>query len=424
MGPGTMAAAVTENPSITIPNVPRLEPSGSNWAIFSLRFQEAMEANRKWGHFDGSSTRPAAADPNKPTDEEKATQVDWDQNEMVAKYLLTQHMPDSAAVRLRPIALVADRWAKVKTEYSVKSQYAEVDLLTAFSEMRCSSVSEVWTFLGQMRVKREELAAVGVEVTGKEYQSAILKSIPEEMSKFASGLLTSTRMFAPGMKVDPDILIDNISEEADRLTARRKRDKSAKGRGQQGGAQDKALAATGEGGRRKRKGKCHNCGKLGHWARECRSQKKDDQQSGQSNANANASTSQNQSQQGSQPPAYTGSQSRPANKPVGSANAVADADDEPDGCWAADFASEEDSERASSWSGSDSETWEAALAEWEDLELQYPEPDKEPHAPTESAGGAQAVITAVEEAKSACVELYDSGATRHLSPYHEDFTTY
>jgi len=269
MGSGTMAAAVTENPSITILNVPCLELSRLNWAIFSLRFQEAMEANRKWGHFDRSSERPASADPDKPTDKEKAAQVEWDQNEMVAKYLLTQRMPDSATVRLRAITLVTDHWTKVKNEYSVKSQYAEVDLLTAFSELHCSSMSEVWTFLRQMCVKREELTAVGVEVTGKEYQSAILKSILEEMSKFASGLLTSAWMFAPGAKVDPDILIDNISEEADHLTARCKRDKSAKGRGQQGGAQDEALAATGEGGKRKRKGKCHNCGKLRHWVQEC-----------------------------------------------------------------------------------------------------------------------------------------------------------
>jgi hypothetical protein len=224
-----MAAAVTENPSITIPNVPCLELSRLNWAIFLLRFQEAMEANRKWGHFDRSSKHPASVDPDKPTNKEKAAQAEWDQNETVAKYLLTQRMLDSAAVHLHAITLVADCWTKVKNEYSVKSQYAEVDLLTAFSELHCSSVSEVQTFLGQMRMKREELAAVGVEVTGKEYQSAILKSIPEEMSKFASSLLTSTRMFAPGVKVDPDILIDNISEEADRLTARRKRDKSAKG---------------------------------------------------------------------------------------------------------------------------------------------------------------------------------------------------
>ena len=72
MGSGTMAAAVTENPSITIPNIPCLKPSGSNWAIFLLRFQEAMEANWKWGHFDRSSMHPTAADPSKPTDDEKA----------------------------------------------------------------------------------------------------------------------------------------------------------------------------------------------------------------------------------------------------------------------------------------------------------------------------------------------------------------
>jgi hypothetical protein len=109
---------------------------------------------------------------------------------------------------------------------------------------------------------------------------------------------------------------------------------------------------------------------------------------------------------------------------------VADADDKPDGCWVADFASTEDSERASSWSGSDSETWEAAhansplLTEWEDLELQYPKSDEEPHTLTKSAGGMQAIITAVKEAKLARIKLYDSSATWHLCPYRKDFTTY
>jgi len=260
---------------------------------FSLQFQEAMEANRKWGHFNRSSKRPASADPDKPTNEEKAAQADWDQNKTVVKYLLTQCMLDSTTMCLCTITLVADCWTKVKNEYSIKSQYTEVDLLTTFSELHCSAMSKVQTFLGQMHMKCKELAAVRVKVTGKEYQSAILKSIPEEMSKFTSGLLTSAQMSMPGTKVDPDILIDNISEEADRLTAWHKCNKSAKGRGQQGRAQDEVLAVTEEGGRCKHKGKCYNCGKLGHWVQECRSQKRDDQQSGQSNANANALTSQN-----------------------------------------------------------------------------------------------------------------------------------
>jgi len=42
----------------------------------------------------------------------------------------------------------------------------------------------------------------------------------------------------------------------------------------------------------------------------------------------------------------------------------------------------------------------------------------------EYRGGIQAIITAVEEAKSACIELYDSSIMWHLSPYCEDFITY
>ena len=38
--------------------------------------------------------------------------------------------------------------------------------------------------------------------------------------------------------------------------------------------------------------------------------------------------------------------------------------------------------------------------------------------------GAGTVITAVEEARSAQVKLYDSGVTCHISPYHNDFKTY
>ena len=46
-------------------------------------------------------------------------------------------------MRLRNITSVTDRWTKVKVEYSIKSAYAEVDMLTAFSEMHVSTVSKV-----------------------------------------------------------------------------------------------------------------------------------------------------------------------------------------------------------------------------------------------------------------------------------------
>ena len=43
----------------TLPStVPSLASDGSNWSIFVTKFKAAMAAKKKWGHFDGSSTRP------------------------------------------------------------------------------------------------------------------------------------------------------------------------------------------------------------------------------------------------------------------------------------------------------------------------------------------------------------------------------
>ena len=83
--------------------------------------------------------------------------------------MLSQHLPDSTAVHLKNILTIAKRWTKVRNEFSVKSQYAEVNLLTSFLEMRCSSTAEVQTFLAQMHVKCKELVAISIVMTDKDY---------------------------------------------------------------------------------------------------------------------------------------------------------------------------------------------------------------------------------------------------------------
>jgi len=54
-------------------SVPKLDPSGLNWAIFSLRFQDAVEAKGYWGHFDGSTPCPTATT---VTAEDETTTID------------------------------------------------------------------------------------------------------------------------------------------------------------------------------------------------------------------------------------------------------------------------------------------------------------------------------------------------------------
>ena len=73
-------STIEQHPS----NIPQLEADGSNWAIFTMRFQEAMQATQLWSHFDGMSTTPTAKDPNKPTNVEKKKIEAWEHSDTAA----------------------------------------------------------------------------------------------------------------------------------------------------------------------------------------------------------------------------------------------------------------------------------------------------------------------------------------------------
>lgn len=96
----------------TIPSILCLEPNGSNLAIFSVRFQEVIEANEKWGHLYGTSSRPALANACKQTNAEKAAMTKWGRSETITCHVRSQRLLDSTAIRLERLL--------VKMEFSIK----------------------------------------------------------------------------------------------------------------------------------------------------------------------------------------------------------------------------------------------------------------------------------------------------------------
>ena len=145
-----------------------------------------------------------------------------------------------------------------------------------------------------------------------EHEHTILCGISSELATFTSTILAAQSTSS----TDIYALVNNICEEADQLKLQH-----AKGQGSQGGkeATDEALAATdSKGGWKHCKGKCHNCGKPGHWARECHSLKKE----------MGESTGTQAAQASSTP-------FKLENKPVSSANAVVPYDFEGNGFWMA-----------------------------------------------------------------------------------------
>jgi gag-polypeptide of LTR copia-type/Zinc knuckle len=164
-----------------------------------------------------------------------------------------------------------ERWEMVQKEYTAKSEYMRNDLEQAFFEMRCPKGGDIHAFLMNLKTKCNKLAAIGMAITEKDYQRTVLRGIPNELARFASQLLTSACLVHNSSTVNVKELIQAICEEADRLKIWRMHHQN-QGKDGKKGQTDEALTAThsdNAGGHRRCKGKCHNCGKPGHWAHEC-----------------------------------------------------------------------------------------------------------------------------------------------------------
>jgi hypothetical protein len=164
-------------------NIPCLDPSGTNWAAFSTRFRETMQVMSQWGYFAGTKACPMPKHANAPTSVEREAIESWAHEDVVARYLLSQRLPDLIALHLSHYQTAKARWDQLVEEYTAKSVYVQNDLEAAFFKMTCPKGGNVRVFLTNLRYKREELAAAGVHITDEEYQCTLLRGIPDELAR-------------------------------------------------------------------------------------------------------------------------------------------------------------------------------------------------------------------------------------------------
>src|SRR5258706_5599398 len=122
-----MSSPTPTAPNDTLPSsVPKLDPTGTNWSIFLIRFTQAMAARRKWGHFSGTTKKPMLS--TTPTTVELENLEEWQKDEDMAMYMLSQKLPDSALVRVYKLSSAEEAWKMITQEYTRKGVFARADL--------------------------------------------------------------------------------------------------------------------------------------------------------------------------------------------------------------------------------------------------------------------------------------------------------
>jgi len=375
----------------------------------------------RWDYFNGSEMRPVPNDSNNITDVEKGERKRWDRKDVIAQCLLGQRLPIETAMDMEAFPSVVEQWTAISTLFTTKSMYNQADLHQAFLDMHCPRGGDVQEYLTSLRMKRHELKAANIGVTDIEYKRTILKGLLDVLAAHTAQTLSTLQLAVKytGKPIDMSDVIDSVCKEADHVkTHRVLKDQSlGQGKGKKGAQTDEALAATtfkrgnnSNFANRRKKGKCNHCGKEGHWIWECRT-KKQEEAAAQSGQAAQASLS-----------------SKPKNKPVGSANTVNVDEDDSDnrGFWAVEEEEvhmcfmEPDSLMDDSDSDDEDEDFRAELGVSDDR-LDWPDIEGEEWYFEDTAA---AVITPTEAITAPRTELYDSGASRHISPYKADFISY
>jgi hypothetical protein len=160
-------------------------------------------------------------------------------------------------------------WEAISWEYSVKGVDAQTDLHTQFIESKCPEGSDVRVFLQDLCTKREELAAIGVIVDEKDYQSTVLSSLPNSLSNFASNVIAAAWLTSSSNAINLDALIQMISEECDRQQMKKCRNNAVKESKGKDKDNEAMLATQGKGKKKFSPGSCYNCGEKGHYKNMC-----------------------------------------------------------------------------------------------------------------------------------------------------------
>ena len=231
---------------------------GENFHLWKFKMQMVLEEKDLWNIVKGDEVEPA----EEGTTETQRRQFQKRERKALATICLS--LGDEQLSLVRTATTAKQAWSKLESHYEIKSLANKLFLRKKYFTMSMAVDDSMSEHINKMKELASQLEAVGASITEDDQVATLLCSLPESYNALITALesraddlkleFVTARLLHEEHKRKENLLTPDAGEKALLSKHDRPNQRSLKP---------------------KRKGKCHNCGIPGHWARECRKPKKE-----------------------------------------------------------------------------------------------------------------------------------------------------
>jgi hypothetical protein len=227
-----------------------------NWVPWKRRVTAIFRERALLKIVEGTTPKPVAADPEKPTTDERKKMERWAELDGKAQTQIELTLSDSQMVHIAGAKTAAEMWSQLK---QVKERGGKLGILSHRRRLYrtiADDATDIAVHVTELRQIQEELAILGSIVTDEDFLLLIISSLPESWDNFTSAYLGAS---SNTPTISSHEFISLVLEEY-----RRRLEKNGDGNSAMYG---RAERGDGRGG--KTRVECYNCRKKGHIAANC-----------------------------------------------------------------------------------------------------------------------------------------------------------
>ena len=186
--------------------LPKLATDGSNWLVWKSRMQTFVGVRKLAHHLDSLTIPPAKPEPlAKEADKaaienhEKETEKydEWMQGDIEVKHYIHATIPDSLHIQTINCASSKEIWETICKEHENKTQIFRMEMSRRIYSQRCTEAEDIRNHFAYMLRLREELAATGEILPEANFTSLLCNSLPPSYgnvitSAFSSAAINNT----------------------------------------------------------------------------------------------------------------------------------------------------------------------------------------------------------------------------------------